>query len=53
VSNRIAVSIARMPLPEGRKKADPNDDPTLAIQALNERQLYTPAGELKTMLEGL
>lgn len=53
VNRNFQVSIARMPVPEGRKKADPNDDPVLACQALNERELYTSSGELKAILGSL
>jgi hypothetical protein len=51
VINRVQASVAKMPLPEGRKKADPNDDALLAVEALNNRQLYTPAAALSSLLE--
>lgn len=53
VSNRVAVSVAKMPVPEGRKKSDPNDNPELAIEAINDRIPYTAAGELGSLISKL
>jgi len=43
IGNRVKLSVAEMPLVAGNKKCDPNDDVEAAIQAIEHRQLYTPA----------
>jgi len=53
ITNRVRVSVAKMPIPDGKKKIDPNDEPELALEAIRDRKSYTVAGELGALLEGL
>jgi hypothetical protein len=41
IDNRIAVTIAEMPVSDTNKKLDPNDDVKAAMRAIDERTPYT------------
>jgi hypothetical protein len=41
--NKVKVTVAEMPMLDGNKKLDPNDDVEAAIDAIEKRSLYTAA----------
>jgi len=41
LTNKLSVTVAEMPQKEGNKKLDPNDDVDAAIEAIEQRKLYT------------
>lgn len=41
LANKVAVTVAEMPMKDGNEKCDPNDDVDLAIGAIESRKLYT------------
>lgn len=41
LTNKLSVTVAEMPLKDGNKKLDPNDDVDAAIEAIERRKLYT------------
>lgn len=43
IGNKVAVTVAEMPMKEGNRKLDPNDDVDAAIAAIEKRELYTAA----------
>jgi hypothetical protein len=51
IANKKVVTIAEMPLLDGNKKCDPNDDVDAAINAIENRQLYTASSFSRKMLE--
>lgn len=56
LSNKMAVTVAEMPMKAGNKKLDPNDDVDAAIDAIEKRELYTTEsaiGHLVTSERGL
>lgn len=46
LSNKTTVTVAEMPMKDGNKKLDPNDDVDAAVEAIEKRKLYTPAAAL-------
>jgi len=43
IGNKVKVTVAEMPMKDGNKKLDPNDDVEAAIDAIEKRSLYTTA----------
>ena len=46
LGNKLKVTVAEMPMTAGNKKCDPNDDVEAAIDAIEQRKLYTSANEM-------
>lgn len=49
--NKVAVTVAEMPMKDGNEKLDPNDDVEAAIVAIEKRQAYTRASVSGHMLQ--
>jgi len=52
LSNRLRVSIAKMPRVDG-KKTDPNDNAQLAVESVQKRKPYTLVSELEVLFDSL
>ena len=52
LGNKLAVTVAEMPTKDGNKKLDPNDDVEAAIDAIEQRKVYTSGNEIGHLMEG-
>lgn len=50
LTNKLAVTVAEMPMKEGNKKLDPNDDVDAAIVAIENRTVYTPGSAIEHLV---
>lgn len=51
LGNKLAVTVAEMPMKDGNKKLDPNDDVDAAIDAIEQRKTYTAGNEIGHLME--
>lgn len=51
--NKRKVTVAAIPVVDGRKTNDPNDDVDLAMECFERRKVYTPANSILEMLAKL
>ena len=52
LNEKVAVTVAEMPMLAGNRKCDPNDDVEAAITAIESRSLYTTATASDHLLKG-
>jgi len=46
LGNKVTVTVAEMPMKDGNRKLDPNDDVEAAVDAIEQRKLYTSSSEI-------
>jgi len=51
LGNRVRMTVAEMPMLDGNRKCDPNDDVDAAIKAIEKRKLYTVNSATNKLLE--
>ena len=51
LGNRMRMTVAEMPMLDGNRKCDPNDNVEAAIRAIGDRKLYTVASASSRLLE--
>ena len=51
LGNTLKVTVAEMPMRAGNQKCDPNDDVDAAIDAIEQRKLYTSANAMGRLVE--
>ena len=51
LNEKVAVTVAEMPMKNGNKKLDPNDDVDEAVRAIRNRTLYTSASAVANLVK--